>query len=61
MYSPKIESALIPKIYRLGKRLRKPMTVIVHDMLEFALRRIGDVYPGSEVANKSAQPVSDRR
>ena len=33
MYSPKIAEDLIPKIYRRAKEKKKPMTVIVDEVL----------------------------
>jgi hypothetical protein len=33
MYSPKIAEDLIPKIYQKAKREKKPMTVIVDEIL----------------------------
>ena len=37
MSSPKIDESLIPSLYRLGKRLKKPMTKIVNEMIRAAL------------------------
>lgn len=33
MYSPKIREALIPKIYKLAQKNKKPMTYIVNETL----------------------------
>ena len=37
MYSPKIREELIPKLYRIGKERKKPMTVIVDEFLKLAI------------------------
>ena len=37
MYSPKIKQELIPKLYRIGKECKKPMTVIVDEFLKVAI------------------------
>ncbi len=42
MYSPKIREDLIPKIYRLGKMYKKPMTEVVDEILRSYLNGIGD-------------------
>ncbi len=39
MYSPRINPELIPKLYRLGKRTGKPMTVLVDSMVREGIRR----------------------
>jgi len=38
MYSPRIKPELIPKLYRLGKRTGKPMTVLVDSMIREGIR-----------------------
>jgi len=42
VYSPKIDERLIPKLYKLGKRLRKPMTAVVNEILQEAIGGSGD-------------------
>ncbi len=37
MYSPKIDEELIPRIYRLGKLKKMPMTRLVNEILQRAL------------------------
>jgi hypothetical protein len=37
MYSPKIAEELIPKLYKLGKEKKKPMTHIVNEILKEAI------------------------
>lgn len=38
MYSPKINENLIPVIYRLAKEQKKPMTKLVNEIIEKALK-----------------------
>lgn len=38
MYSPKIAEDLIPLLYRLARRKKKPMTVVVDEMLRGAVK-----------------------
>lgn len=33
MYSPKIREDLIPRLYRMGKAMNKPMTKVVDEIL----------------------------
>ncbi len=40
MYSPKINEGLIPKLYKLGKAYRKPMTKVVDEILRDYLSKI---------------------
>jgi len=40
VYSPKIREDLIPKIYRLGKIYKKPMTEVVDEILRDYLEEI---------------------
>lgn len=37
MYSPKIREEFIPALYQLGKELKKPMTVVVNEIIGKAL------------------------
>lgn len=43
MYSPEIAKDLIPILYRLGKEKKKPMTVIVDEILRPALKQEQDI------------------
>ncbi len=40
MYSPKIDEDLIPRIYRLGKLKKMPMTRLVNEILQ---RRLSEM------------------
>jgi len=40
MYSPKIAEDLIPKIYVRAKREKKPMTILVSEILEKHLEEV---------------------
>ncbi len=40
MYSPKINEELVPKLYRLGKAYKKPMTKVVDEILKEYLSKI---------------------
>jgi hypothetical protein len=40
MYSPKIDEELIPRLYRLRKLKKIPMTRLVNGILENALREL---------------------
>jgi hypothetical protein len=40
MYSPKIDEGLIPILYRLAKKLKVPMTVLVNAMIVSGIREI---------------------
>ena len=39
MYSPKVKEDLVPILYKLAKRERKPMTVLVDEMLRSEIAR----------------------
>ena len=39
MYSPKIREDLIPKLYRLGQKKRRPMTKLAAEAIEQYLAR----------------------
>ncbi len=49
MYSPKIKEEFIPRIYRIAKSKGTRMTVLVNEIIERALKEIGDVE--EDVAN----------
>ena len=40
MYSPKIDEALIPQLYRLAKALNLPMTHLVNRLLAHGIARL---------------------
>ena len=40
MYSPKISEELIPKLYRLSKAYKKPMTKVVDDIVRDYLSKV---------------------
>jgi hypothetical protein len=42
MYSPKISPTLIPRLYRLAKALKIPMTRLVHQLLEQGTEQVND-------------------
>jgi predicted DNA-binding protein len=50
MYSPRIDTALIPRLYRIAKTLKKPMTILVNEMVSDALVQ----YEDQVLANKTA-------
>jgi hypothetical protein len=52
MYSPKINEELIPRLYRLRKLKKIPMTRLVNGILENALRELEKEEP--ETANTFA-------
>ena len=37
MYSPRIDEELIPRLYVIAKKLKKPMTTLVNEMVSDAL------------------------
>ena len=39
MYSPKISEQYIPTLYHLGKRVKKPMTLLVEEAISQYLER----------------------
>ncbi len=54
MYSPKIKPQFIPALYRLAKDRKKPMTVIVNEMIAASLKK-----HESEGNNNATQSQSD--
>jgi hypothetical protein len=58
MYSPKIDEELIPRLYRLRKLKKIPMTRLVNGILENALRELEKDEP--EMANTFANPSDDQ-
>ena len=46
MYSPKIDEKLIPRLYRLGKLKRIPMTRLLNGILERALPELENIEGG---------------
>lgn len=53
MYSPKIDEELIPRIYRLGKLKKMPMTRLVNEILHRAISEMEEEEPGN------GKPVSN--
>jgi hypothetical protein len=47
MYSPKIDEELIPRLYRLRKLKKIPMTRLVNGILENALRELEKEEPAT--------------
>ena len=47
MYSPKIDEELIPRIYRLGKLKKVPMTRLVNDILQRGVLEIEEEEMGN--------------
>ena len=47
MYSPKINEELIPRIYRLGKLKKMPMTRLVNEILQRALSEMEEKERGN--------------
>ncbi len=47
MYSPKIDEELIPKIYRLGKLKKMPMTRLVNEILQRQLSEMEEKEGGN--------------
>lgn len=58
MYSPKINEELIPRLYRLRKLKKIPMTRLVNGILENALLELEKEEP--ETANTSANSRDDQ-
>lgn len=48
MYSPRIDEALIPPLYRLAKARRVPMTRLVSEILQEALGSIDGEQPQAD-------------
>lgn len=44
MYSPKIKEALIPRLYRLKQKTKKPMTQIVNEAVTEYLQKIEEIH-----------------
>lgn len=64
MYSPKIKKDLIPVLYKIAKQERKPMTVLVDEMLraEIAKRNGRIEASNNEASSKEVKKTSrDRR
>lgn len=63
MYSPKIDEELIPRIYRLGKLKKTPMTRMVNEILQRGLSEMEEKERdnGNPLLNpSSAVAVNDR-
>ncbi len=59
MYSPKIDEELIPKIYRLGRLKKTPMTRLVNEILERALLEMEE--EETRDGNSLLNPETERR
>ena len=62
MYSPKIDEELIPRLYRLRKLKKIPMTRLVNGILEHALLEFEKAEQGKEkiLADSRGHPVCER-
>jgi hypothetical protein len=61
MYSPKINEELIPRLYRLRKLKKIPMTRLVNGILENALLELEKEEPDGKYFRKfSRRPVCER-
>ncbi|MEE8074210.1 MAG: hypothetical protein V3T60_01140 [Candidatus Binatia bacterium] len=47
MYSPKIDEELIPRIYRLGRLKKTPMTLLVNEILQRGLSEMEEEEGGN--------------
>jgi peptide subunit release factor RF-3 len=56
MYSPKISEDLIPKIYRVAKATRMPMTKLVNQILRETLDKIEVITEVEEVEVTTIEP-----
>jgi len=58
MYSPKIDEELIPRIYRLGKLKKVPMTRLVNDILQRGLLEMEEKQEGdgNSVLDREEEP-----
>ena len=59
MYSPKIDEDLIPRIYRLGKLKRIPMTRLVNEILQRELSEMEEKERAN--GNSLLNPETERR
>jgi hypothetical protein len=55
MYSPKIDEELIPRLYRLRKLKKIPMTRLVNGILENALRELEKEEPAPSNAFENSR------
>ena len=53
MYSPKIDEKLVPKLYRLAKELRVPMTRLVNSIISSGIEQIKKGMNNEHVSSKS--------
>lgn len=58
MYSPKIDEKLIPALYKLRKRLQRPMTRLVNAMIQGSLMRYQ--INGQHMETNISNPSNDR-
>ena len=57
MYSPDI-SQHSPRLYRLGRHYRQPMTVLADKLIAFGLSRLGEVFPEHAANPEPVAPVA---
>ena len=58
MYSPDI-SHHSPRLYRLGRRYRQPMTKVADRLISFSLERLEEVFPEAEDPTEAARLASE--
>jgi len=61
MYSPKIDEALIPRLYRLRKLKKIPMTRLVNEILRSALPGLEEEDGKNEPACSNTDKTNARR
>lgn len=55
MYSPKIDEKLIPELYRLKQKTKKPMTVLVNEAVVNYLT-INEIGENNELEHNKSNP-----
>ena len=63
MYSPKIKELFIPPLYRLSKQLKKPMTVVVNEIIAKGLEQLQAIQsfsPQRDIKQKEVDHESNR-
>lgn len=61
MYSPKINEDLIPRLYRLRKLRKVPMTRLVNEILRSVLPELEEEEENKEPACRNADKTNARR
>ena len=59
MYSPKIREAFIPTLYHLSKQLKKPMIVVVNDIIGKELEQFTLIQRNETPTKKEAHHESN--